>query len=127
MSHTDLHQLQSEMAREISRLRDASRLSQRELAHRAGLSLDVIQRLEKVDPDSGNDPRLPNLKSVVKVADALGVDFRSLFGEQTSRPRRGRTDVARLAVYLEGQPEAVVQAVETCAHAIARVEATSRR
>jgi transcriptional regulator with XRE-family HTH domain len=51
----------------ISRLRADAHMSQEKLAERANLSINVIGRIEKGD-------RAPALKSLEKIAEALGID-----------------------------------------------------
>jgi len=95
-----------EVAGRIARNRKAARLSQRELARRAGLSMDAVHRIE-----SGS--RNPSLKTLLELAAALGTSPIELLGGPVSG-KRFRPRVERLAVFLEGQSDEVVEAVDKC-------------
>ena len=121
MAHIDQSALLLQISKRIKRLRESADLSLRGLARNAGVSLEVVQRLENVERASGKGgPRLPNLKSIVLIADALGVDILDLLGEPEGR-RGERPNVARLTHLLANEPDEVVEAVAECAGAIVRL------
>ena len=95
-----------QVASRIRRTRNSAGLSQRELARRAGLSMDAVHRIE-------NGSRQPNLKTFLELSNALGTSPTELLGGPVSK-RRFRPRVERLAVFLEGQPDRVVEAVDKC-------------
>jgi transcriptional regulator with XRE-family HTH domain len=106
-----------EVAGRIARNRKVARLSQRELARRAGLSMDAVHRIESCS-------RNPSLKTFLELAAALGVNPTELLGGPVSG-RRFRPRVERVASFLEGQPDEVVGAVDRCARIIADAVAIS--
>ena len=99
-----------DLPKRIERLRTAAGISKRELATRAGLSPAAILRIEKGD-------YLPNLGTLQDIADALGTTTVDLLGGMENS-RRFRPRVERLAVFLESQPDSIVDAVLKCATAI---------
>ena len=70
------HQQQSAFGQRLARLRRRQRLTQAQLARRAGLSVAVVQSLEQ---GVRSDPRL---STVLKLAAALGLPVGDLAGEQ---------------------------------------------
>ena len=96
----------------IRQYRQKAGITQRALAQRAGISLDAVHRIE-------NGARHPNLESLYRIAQALGLSPVALLEqEQTTRTLRAR--VERVAHFLQSQPDEVVMAVDECARSIAR-------
>lgn len=103
----------TQLAARIRRNRDAAGMSQRELARRASLSLDAVHRIE-------HGTRQPTLKTFLDLASALGTTPVELLGGPSSG-RRFKPAVERLAIFLESQPDKVVEAVDKCARAVAEL------
>jgi transcriptional regulator with XRE-family HTH domain len=100
----------------IRRLRQQAGLTQGELAQRADISLDAVNRIE-------SSRRQPNLGTLFQIAQALGVTAVQLLGETCPAPGWS-PQVSRLAHFLERQRPEVVAAVEKCAKAVAEVANT---
>ncbi len=64
----------------IARLRARQGLTRAELAVRAGFATETVARLERGRQNA-------TTRTLLKVADALGVDVRELFGARRGRPR----------------------------------------
>ena len=104
---------QQRIGRQIDEVRRRAGLTQVELAKRAGMSLDGISRILL-------GHRAPHLGSLMAIGRALDLDYRDLLadpGRATHRSSR-RPSVEAVADALEGEPEAVVAAVEKCARAV---------
>ena len=95
-----------ELPGRIEQLRTAAGMSKRALATRAGLSPAAVLRIERGE-------YLPNLGTLQDLADALGTTPVDLLGGADTG-RRFRPRVERLAHFLEGQPDEVVEAIEKC-------------
>jgi transcriptional regulator with XRE-family HTH domain len=74
----------------IGRLRGLADLTQEGLAEKAGVSVDVIRRLEQKRKDSA---RLPTLHALAK---GLGVELTSLLGDPPGAPSTGEADPPQL-------------------------------
>jgi transcriptional regulator with XRE-family HTH domain len=75
------------LAVRLKALRNAARMSQQELATRAGLSMSMVAQLEQ---GTKTDPRVSTL---VALAKALGVDLNTLAGfdePPLAPPKRGK-------------------------------------
>jgi transcriptional regulator with XRE-family HTH domain len=75
------------LAVRLKALRNAARMSQQELATRAGLSMSMVAQLEQ---GTKTDPRVSTL---VALAKALGVDLNTLAGFDEpvpAPPKRGK-------------------------------------
>ncbi len=64
------------IGRNITKLRQAKNLTQKELAEKAGISTHYLSRIE-----GGTCPR-PHVKSLSRIAETLGVEVRELFEEK---------------------------------------------
>ncbi len=72
----------------VSRHREAQNLSQKELAERAGVSLDTVVRCEA--PDGSSRARAPSLDSLERLARALGVPLAALVDDKPDAVARAR-------------------------------------
>ena len=83
------HQERAAFGQRLARLRQRKRLTQAQLARRAGLSVAVVQSLEQgVRAD-------PRLSTVLKLAAALGLPVGELAGEADNSDDRGRIPIGR--------------------------------
>ncbi len=105
------HQL-TQVAKRIRQARLSQGLSQVRLARQAGLSADAVVRLEKKD-------RSPNVETLFKLADALGVHASELL-PQPSGPARDDPRFRALLWELRNAPDDVVHVVTECARSITR-------
>jgi transcriptional regulator with XRE-family HTH domain len=71
----------------LQELRRAAGLTQQELATAAGLSVSVVQHIER---GAIPDPRVSTLKAVAKALDATIDELIANGGEASSRPARGK-------------------------------------
>jgi len=77
--------LEQHVAEEVVRARKAAKLTQRELADRAGVNQAMVSRLEKGE-------RLPRLETLLAVAEATGcvLDLRLTRSRTVTGPLKGR-------------------------------------
>ncbi|MBI4476019.1 MAG: helix-turn-helix transcriptional regulator [Acidobacteria bacterium] len=75
-----MNRLRSRLAARVKQLRRAHRLTQEQLAERAGLSYKFVGEIER---GTGN----PSLETLEKLSDAFEIDINELFG----RPDRAAT------------------------------------
>jgi transcriptional regulator with XRE-family HTH domain len=73
-----------QIGRNLKELRERARLTQRELADRAKVSLSIIFQIEQ---GARTDPRI---STIAALADALGVDCRAFLEEPTAQPPQRR-------------------------------------
>jgi DNA-binding XRE family transcriptional regulator len=62
------------LAANIYRLRKARKITQKELADKAGIGLKTFQRIETAQPDSN-----PTMDAIAGLAKAVGVDIQELY------------------------------------------------
>ena len=77
--------LEQHVAEEVVRARRAAKLTQRELAERAGVNQAMVSRLEKGE-------RLPRLETLLAIAEATGsvLDLRLVRSRTVAGPLKGR-------------------------------------
>lgn len=77
--------LERHVAEEVVRARKAAKLTQRELAERAGVNQAMVSRLEKGE-------RLPRLETLLAIAEATGsvLDLRLVRSRTVAGPLKGR-------------------------------------
>jgi transcriptional regulator with XRE-family HTH domain len=64
----------AQLAARVRHLRRGQKLTQQQLAQRAGMSRATLARIE-------GETAAPDLSTLAKLAEALGVEVRDLFGE----------------------------------------------
>jgi transcriptional regulator with XRE-family HTH domain len=90
----------------LRELRQERGLTQEQLCERAGVSLDLVNRVE-------GGKRTPGLATLARLAAALGVSVVDLLGDERPPPVSSQAAaVRRVAALLERQPDAVVAAAE---------------
>ena len=73
------------LAARVKELREAARLSQQDLAVKAGLSISVVSQIEQ---GKNRDPRVSTMEALAK---ALGTNVNSLLAAPGSKPRKGKS------------------------------------
>ncbi|MDT0201004.1 helix-turn-helix transcriptional regulator [Nocardioides sp. AE5] len=79
-THPAIAHVSAVLGRKVQAAREARRMTQEELAHRAGISRNHVQNIERSrnnqrDPETGKvGPANPRLSTIYAVADAFRVD-----------------------------------------------------
>jgi transcriptional regulator with XRE-family HTH domain len=104
----------------VRTLRQGLGLTQEELCERAGISIDAVTRIE-----SGR--RTPNLATVERLAEGLGVSPSDLLDPEARTPVSNPDTAGRVAALVAAEPADVQRAIEKIVRAVVGVAAGNRR
>lgn len=111
------------LADHVKQLRIEAGLTQAELAARAGVTVETVARLERVLRGRSSANSNPSLETLVRLANALGVEVAELLSE----PTRPRPKDDRISMILRTANPATRRRVLRVAEALVREEHADER
>jgi transcriptional regulator with XRE-family HTH domain len=113
-----LSDIANRLADHVKQLRLEAGLTQAELAARAGVTVETVARLERVLRGRSSANSNPSLETLVRLANALGVEVSELLSE----PSRPRPKDDRISMILRTANPATRRRVLRVAEALVREE-----
>jgi transcriptional regulator with XRE-family HTH domain len=113
-----LSDIANRLADHVKQLRLEAGLTQAELAARAGVTVETVARLERVLRGRSSANSNPSLETLVRLANALGVEVAELLSE----PSRPRPKDDRISMILRTANPATRRRVLRVAEALVREE-----